>query len=500
MSNRLLVLALGLGMLAVTGCDLDVPDLNNPGIDQLQVDPTPPSVNAASTGMLVGNRANKSTTVGLVNQLGILGRESYDFDANDSRFVTELIQGNLQRGSPFGGVFWAANYTIIRLGYLTVDALDKIDPSIMADSDKASMRGFVHTMIAVELLTVILTHGETGAPIDVDRTPGSPDLAPFVPRDKVYAEIVRLLDLGQTELMASLPAKKPEDAAFTFPLSPGFAGFDTPLTFIQFNRAMRARVGAYIASRTPDAGKPAAYQMVLDALGQSFLVDGPTPDKIDFTLGVYYSFSLNAGDATNGLTSRPIFAHPGLLKDVTMKPDPMDATKMVVADQRYLDKVRDRTSSDPPGSTSIDSSLTTTVKFKMYTNITPIGLIRNEDLILLKAEALWFTGQHDQAVTELNLVRVNSGKLTGLAVPTTLTTNDQFVDALLYERRYSLLFEGGHRWIDLLRFGRSILVDDAPPTAPIVHTANVRYPVPQAECDARPGEPACQITSSSPAP
>lgn len=180
MSNQLLILATGLGLLAVPGCDLDVPDLNNPGIDQLNVDPTPPSVNAASTGMLVGQRANKSNTTGLVNQLGIVGRETYDFDPNDGRFVSEDIQGNLQKNSPFGGQFWAGSFNNIRLGYLIVDALPKIDSSVMADADKLSMQGFVHTIMATEFLTIVTTHNDTGAPIDVDRTPGDKTLAPFV--------------------------------------------------------------------------------------------------------------------------------------------------------------------------------------------------------------------------------------------------------------------------------------------------------------------------------
>jgi len=27
------------------------------------------------------------------------------------------------------------------------------------------------------------------------------------------------------------------------------------------------------------------------------------------------------------------------------------------------------------------------------------------------------------------------------------------------------------------------------------HVRNIRYPIPQAECDARPGEPACALSS-----
>jgi hypothetical protein len=518
MMNRLLVLVLGLGLLAVPSCDLDVPDLNNPSIDRLQVDPTPASVNAASIGLLVGQRGGKSTTTGLVNQLGILGRESYDFDPNDGRFVTELLQGNLQRGSPFGGQFWAGPFNNIRLGYLTIDALDKIDPMLMDDDSKTAMRGFAHTIMAADFLTIVLTHNDTGAPIDVNRKPGSPDLAPFVPKAKVYEEINRLLDLGLSELRMTYDTTDPtSNGAFTFSLGTGYAGFNTPRTFARVNRAIKARVLAYLASPLPTATqadkdkKTAAYQGVLTALvgpppstpppdsppTTSFLNDSA---GFSFTNGPFYPFSANTGDVTNGIGSgrRPIFAHPSLKTDAQLQPPP-DPTKPDVRplDARYTGKIRNFNVNppvnDPSGTTPADPKLSSTIKFTAYTATASLPFIRNEELILLKAEALWFTGQHDAAVTELNIVRTGSGKLAALAVPTTFTTDDQFIDALLLERRYSLMFEGGHRWIDLLRFGRSILTNDEDPGS---HVANIRFPVPQAECDARPGEPACNITSS----
>jgi hypothetical protein len=52
------------------------------------------------------------------------------------------------------------------------------------------------------------------------------------------------------------------------------------------------------------------------------------------------------------------------------------------------------------------------------------------------------------------------------------------------------MFEGGHRWIDLRRFGRPLPLDM--PT----HVQNVRYPFPQAECNARPNEPRCMLGST----
>ena len=51
--------------------------------------------------------------------------------------------------------------------------------------------------------------------------------------------------------------------------------------------------------------------------------------------------------------------------------------------------------------------------------------------------------------------------------PCTLTvggTDSEFIDALLYERLYSLMWEGGHRWADNRRFGRLATLPKEHPT------------------------------------
>src|SRR5213079_1603907 len=79
-----------------------------------------------------------------------------------------------------------------------------------------------------------------------------------------------------------------------------------------------------------------------------------------------------------------------------------------------------------------------------------------EELVLLRAEARWFTGGQAGALTDLAAVRANSGATNGgtaavkFAVP---TTDDQFEEELLLQRTLSL-FQEGHRWVDYRRFGR----------------------------------------------
>ena len=125
----------------------------------------------------------------------------------------------------------------------------------------------------------------------------------------------------------------------------------------------------------------------------------------------------------------------------------------------------------------------------MSSATSPLAIIRNEELILIRAEARWFTGNKQGALDDINFVRVNSG---GLA-PTTLTTastDDQFVTELLYNRRYSLFFEFGHRWWDARRFNRLATLDKALPT----HKIFPYVPYPADECLARNPAPANACT------
>lgn len=488
MSKQAMTLALGaiLSALAATACNLDIPDLNNPGIDQLEANPTAAGVNTAAIGLLIGDRGAKATTAGLVSQWGILGRESYDIDPADDRPVTEDIAGKLNPSSPFGGAFWAGQYANIRLANIILHAVDKV--AAFTDPQKAGIRGFTHTIIALELLTVILSRDDIGAVIDTDRPLGA-ELAPFVKKDEVYKKIVDLLDQAQGELMmATAGATDPTKVAFTFTLSPGYTGFNTPLTFIQFNRAIRAKVAVYVQ----DYQTAMNIFMSTDASNKTFLNDDPT--KVAFTnkpsddKGVFHVYSTATGDATNGLINPVLFAHPKLKTDAQLQADGK------TPDARYTAKVMDTGTTSTSGA---DGGVKTSLVFLLYTSpSSSVPVIRNEELILLKAEAMWFTGDQMGAINELNLVRTKAGKLAALdpaAITADPTMADQkFVDALLYERRYSLMFEGGHRWIDLRRFGRPLPLDADN------HKQNVRFPIPQPECDARPGEPRCLLNSVDP--
>ncbi|HMP31566.1 MAG TPA: RagB/SusD family nutrient uptake outer membrane protein [Saprospiraceae bacterium] len=107
-------------------------------------------------------------------------------------------------------------------------------------------------------------------------------------------------------------------------------------------------------------------------------------------------------------------------------------------------------------------------------NTTSIPFIRNEELILLKAEAHANLNQPNDAVAAINIIR----KAAGLADYSGATTTSALIDEILFQRRYSLWAEPwGHRWIDARRYDKLNTI----PTSYDRGTVFKQFPHPQAE-------------------
>ena len=210
--------------------------------------------------------------------------------------------------------------------------------------------------------------------IDTDRS--IDDLGPIVDRTAALVKIAKLLDDAVAELGAA-------GDTFAFNLSAGYAGFDTPPDFLKFNRAMRARVAIYQKD----------YDGALTALGQSFLDDSAQ-------LMIHGSAYLTTlvSDTANALKNPNIYAHPALVTDAQKNGN--------VPDLRLTAKVGPAAK---PGSAQGHSS---TFSFLAYTSPTArVPIIRNEELILIRAEAAIGKGDFTAAGTDINLIRSRSRPL-----------------------------------------------------------------------------------------
>jgi len=417
-------LLIALAVLGSGACDFNLTDPNNPG--PIGNDPSPSEVQASVVGIILSARSDAADWN---LDAGILGREAYRFDGSDPRFISEFLNGPLDPGGgAFGGDHWIEEYNSIRSAN---DLLNVIGTAThLTAAQQNATRGVAETLQGYEYLMVLMSHAEDSIPVDVDRPVGAQP-APFVSNDSAFSFVSGLLDAADAHLAAG-------GSALPFALPPGFAGFDDVPGFRKFNRALAAAVAVYRGSK----GCAACYTTAKTLLenGSTFV---DTSATADLSAGVYFDYSTNNKDAPNPLSISPQtgenFVNPRILDSVETKPGGG-------FDNRYTAKVVRR-------DTVTTENLTSFLGFVRYPSTnSPLPIIRNEELVLLRAEANAALGNGLLAANDVNYIRVTSGGLAPIAGLGALTPAQQ-LDAVLHERMYSLLYEG-HRWFDLRRTGR----------------------------------------------
>lgn len=472
-SHRIRGLIVALVAAATVACsakDLNVTNPNVASVSGATADPT--ALQLLATGLLADYRGQ---TTSLMSPAGILGRESYNFTPQEGRNTTHYLigisVGGVQKLDPSGFATgpWSGPYGMMRDIYNFKKTI--AGSTTLTAAQKAAALGMAQTFEGAAILIIASAHDVLGGITEIkdDAT----QLAPFVSRDSLYKFVLGSLDAAATSLQNG-------GSAFPFTLHAGFNGFNTPATFLQFNRALKARAAAYYATAEGGAG---AWQQVLTALQGSFLNAGATT-RAQFDVGPTQIYSTATGDAINGFsvaTNTNLYAHMSFQTDVQKKANGAN-------DDRYTAKIRTGLPSrQGPVTTDGPTSGSSTLGFAMYpVSTTPIPIIRNEELILLRAEARLATGDKAGAIADINQVRVNSGGLPPTTV-TTASSTDDILTALLYEKRYSLMFEG-MRWIDMRRYGRLSQLPLDVTSGPNKNFVATVFPITQTECLVRAGK------------
>ena len=459
--------ALAVCAFAAAACsDVNRPDLNNASVSSFSKITSRAQVAALSVGVLSRDRANNETEI-TINE--IIGRDAYILTTSEPRFVTQLLGTSVDPSGFLGTALWP--YDGIRLANIGIDGIAAVDPSagVLTGDEINSSQGYLRTMKALLYLRALESRDTAGIPIAVDVPPTDPPAA-IVCKPDALRFLVALLDSAHAELVAGI------NSPFPFSLPSGFAGFDQPGTFDKFNRALTAKVNVYLAYRdfaasgTIDQTALSAAALDLD----SSFVD--TTNPLNLNLGPVYVYTTNTGDATNGLFGDP--------SSTTTRANPRVLTESDPGDQRV---VRDVVSTSTIKVAGVSSDIT----FDLYpspTSTTPLML--NKELVLLQAEVDWGQGNLPAALALANFVRTNDG---GLAAKSLSSASD-ILNQILYEKRFSLLWQSGDRWLDARLFGK--LNGSNPPVGIGTENGNPpleNAPLPQGEFDARGGNltPTC---------
>jgi starch-binding outer membrane protein, SusD/RagB family len=400
----------------------------------------------------------RASAGGYNRDLALFGREAWYFQLQDSRWTTGYFRDFIDNTS-FATGNWGGRFANLRN---LASFQSTVDQSTLTPAQRAGATGVRQTIEALEYLYLINTRDSIGVPIGVDLNDFQ-RLFPFVTRDSAFNYIANTLDAGYASLTTA-----GAEISFSLPVSgqAGFAGFTTPATFAQFNRALKARVEVYRATLL---GRSASWAAANTALSQSFIQGTLTAGTLN--TGPSHIYSTAAGDALNPFATT---LAPDLYANMTITTD----AGIPPADTRITSKLL-----TGQGSRSQAGSDASTIRFSVWpSNTSQIAIIDHEELWLLQAEIQANTGNLAGATTTLNTVAQVAGGQVGNRY-TTFATVAAFNTALLAERRMSLLLEG-HRWIDVRRINGAV----ANYGLPLGGTGFVvarRQVLPQLECQTR---------------
>jgi hypothetical protein len=458
--KRYTTIALAVATAVAAGCK-DNPVANPidaPTVDALSGALTPTSLRQLIVGALAQDRATWNGVASTI-EAGIFARDVYRVDASEPRYVTETLGGNPDPGSFAGSGAFAGYYTALRAENNLLKALVTASTSQFTTAQITATSGFVRTMKAYEYWRIIEMHDTVGAPIQSDVPTQVTDVRC---REAVLSYIVALLDSANADFTAAgaatvLPVKLPT----------GFSAFGRDYNkvsnLILYNRAWRGKVNFYrgLNRKTPQAALfPSVITDLTTALGAG---PGAVPAS-QFGIGVWYNFVAGGTENTaNTIADSKIGLNP-LVGD-SVQPGDTRGTKIV--------------SRATLAGNGISTSITYTGALATLANQNaPMPMLRDEELVLLRAQAYIETSDLADAQSDVNSVRTHYGLL-----PVVLTSKSQAIDAVLYEKRYSLLFEGAHRLVDLREYGRlnNTYLRKELPNDPF----NAALPIPRAELNAR---------------
>jgi starch-binding outer membrane protein, SusD/RagB family len=467
--KRYSTIALAVALVAAGCKDNAVSNpIDAPTVDALSGGLTRTSLQQLATGVTAQDRAGVSTNAHLIIP-EIYARDVYRIDASEPRWVLETLAGNPDPGSFAGGGGFTDFYVAVRSANTILISLQTPDATQFSATEANAARGFFRTMKALDYYRLIELRDTVGVPIQTDDPAEVTDVRC---KTAVLTFIAALFDSANTDFTAAGGA-----TALPFKLPTGMSTFGRDYNLVSnlilLNRGLKGKLDFYRAlDRT--SPQPALYQTAINELTQA--LGGAAPGAVpasQMSVGAYYKFVPGGTENT-----------PNLRSDSRMGLHPLIRDSVQVGDTRGS-KIVNRTTLAGNG---LSTSLTFVLSVPSGANeALPIPLLKDEELVLLRAQAEIGAGLLPAATLDINSVRTQYGLLPHV----TFTSATSAIDAVLYEKRYSLLFEGPQRLVDLRGYARlnATYFRKELPSDPF----NAAMPLPRAELNARglSTNPAC---------
>ncbi|HRF39699.1 MAG TPA: RagB/SusD family nutrient uptake outer membrane protein, partial [Saprospiraceae bacterium] len=254
-------------LLTLGACEIDlVTDPNNPSLGSALNDAKKPELQVLVTGLEARHRGY------VQNAVEMFGREVWAYFGSDPRFANEWLGLSIAQTYPdffSSGGTYVNPYLAVKQANVLIRAAE--NSTALTDAERKGYIGFAKTIKGFQLLWPLMQQYENGIRIDVEDPLNPGPTLPFdqaIPAEHLAAQLGRQLlgrrligkgrralgHGGHTDLLAA-------GSTFSFNLTSGFAGFNTPDKMAQVNRAIAARAALYAKD----------YSGALNTLNGSFM-------------------------------------------------------------------------------------------------------------------------------------------------------------------------------------------------------------------------------------
>jgi starch-binding outer membrane protein, SusD/RagB family len=417
---------------------------------------TPQPLQALVTGIIQQDRANRSGT-----NAAIMARDAITPNANEQRSLTEFYVTPPDPSDFIGNSSWTGIYAQLRA---TKNLLADASFTALSAPDQGATRGFVNTIAANDYIRVIEYRDQNGVVIQGD----DPTLTdPIRTKASGLAYVSALLDSAYADLQAGSAT-----VPFTVPSGYQLHGdYSKKANLMKLNRGLKGKVEVMRALDpvAPNAGSAAAAVTALNIA----LADAPaTFDQDYLDMGPWYQYNPSAPESsTNPLQGSTNYVTDNFVNSVM--PGDVRGTHIIPAKKTTVAgyTAQWRLDFTDPTNASLQSN--------------PVPMVRNAELLLLRAQAEIATNDLAGATRDINAVHTVEG---GLPAYATFTTPAAAISAVLYEYRYSFAYIGAQHLVALREYGMMTDAYLSLPGMPAYKVIIDKLPIPLSEVNARGGD------------
>ncbi|MFL5608998.1 MAG: hypothetical protein ACJ8AD_21250 [Gemmatimonadaceae bacterium] len=399
--------------------------LNAPTEDQLLAGSAQPVQNLV-TGVLAQDRSATSAFSYLLYPEG-LARNALRPDPNEPRYVADLIAQAMDPSAFIGSSGWNGYYTTIRAANQFLASPSTA--AVVDAGDRNAMIGLTQTIKALSYLRLLQLRDTLGVVIQTDAI-NTPD--PIRTKTSVLAFVSALLDSAYSNLTAAgVSATMP----VTMPAGYKVNGdFTQTANLAKFNRGLKGEVEVY---RALNHQNPCAACAGTAITALNLALAGVPQTAAGLAFGPYFEYNPSAPESFN----YPL-ADPRIY-----------VTDNWVQSAQSGDARLGKVSASAKGSVQnggLADSLIYKSSLTLSTNTTrPLPIRRAALWYMLRAQAEAAAGQFAQSSADVSVVHQIEG---GFAAPVAFATQAAAQAAILYEYRYSFLFEGPYYLVALREY------------------------------------------------